>query len=675
MRWMKCLARTSSAVLWLALLASASCSEPRPRTQVIVELDGDLLVRRASREIEIRAWGGPRGVETPSENMQEYRFDIEAVGGWPITHALLPENDDASRLFRVEAQIYHEDDRTTPIATVRAVSGYVEGRTLFLRLRFYAACLYVDPCESPDESCGEDGNCGPAWQPPDSLDDYDPDSDGGMAMPVCTSDLDCADTVDCTTDRCLPDGSCVSLLDDTLCTAGAEGRCDPEHGCQYGAGCTPATCAPTPCELSATCSGDVCERVPRCLIGQPCCGGMCGTCNDGNACTDDTCDQTAGECVMTPNGAACDDGVHCNGSDSCAGGGCSSHAGDPCTAPLVCDETADGCTGCTSDATCPPRAPMNGTCSRVGTNPCSTAGTMIVTTYVPRCTTGSCGHEAMMASASCTVAAADPCGSTAGAWGPCVHDPPSDICGTDGLESRMTMSLRCSGTSCTSPGTPGIESRWCLATPDPSCSDAGSPCGCSTTLCEMPEYTCWDGEDNDCDGAVDCADGDCFGVGSCFDGGMGDSCPPNEYDCSNGADDDCDMDTDCADPDCVGHPSCFDAGMGDACPPNEYDCSNGADDDCDMDTDCDDPDCVGHPSCFDAGMGDAGGACSSYAEFVCNSPTFSQCTATCGIRTIQCNSGVCTCAQGAMISAPCDLSVLGPRCASCSDAFSECCPW
>jgi hypothetical protein len=66
----------------------------------------------------------------------------------------------------------------------------------------------------------------------------------------------------------------------------------------------------------------------------------------------------------------------------------------------------------------------------------------------------------------------------------------------------------------------------------PSCGDGG---GCTPT--ETPEATCNDGQDNDCDGATDCADTDCDGNpscgGGCSLGQPGDPCVDNADCCSN----------------------------------------------------------------------------------------------------------------------------------------------
>ena len=127
---------------------------------------------------------------------------------------------------------------------------------------------------------------------------------------------------------------------------------------------------------------------------------------------------------------------------------------------------------------------------------------------------------------------------------------------------------------------------------------------------------CSDGEDNDCDGPIDCNDSDCLacpnnvaedcelcdgsdlagatcesqgyqsGALGCnnvtcdgFDfSGCGDPCEASETNCIDGVDNDCGGGTDCSDADCSGDlaclANCFLGQQGDPCGSNEECCSN-----------------------------------------------------------------------------------------------------
>jgi len=106
--------------------------------------------------------------------------------------------------------------------------------------------------------------------------------------------------------------------------------------------------------------------------------------------------------------------------------------------------------------------------------------------------------------------------------------------------------------------------------------DAPVPCpGAPVT-----ETNCTDGDDNDSDGATDCADPDCNADPSC-----------EETVCDDNIDDDLDGDTDCDDSDCAG---------ADGCPEAEI-CDDSLDNDEDNAIDCADDDCFAAPNCVPAG--------------------------------------------------------------------------
>jgi hypothetical protein len=119
-----------------------------------------------------------------------------------------------------------------------------------------------------------------------------------------------------------------------------------------------------------------------------------------------------------------------------------------------------------------------------------------------------------------------------------------------------------------------------------------------------------DGRDNDCDGQPGADEGDGDGDGSlacadCDDGDDG-SYPGASEDCNDGDDNDCDGLLDCADPQCGAAAVCA-----------TEDCFNGADDNVDSLVDCDDPDCAAETACASSftvrvvdELGDVGNNCS-----------------------------------------------------------------
>ena len=170
------------------------------------------------------------------------------------------------------------------------------------------------------------------------------------------------------------------------------------------------------------------------------------------------------------------------------------------------------------------------------------------------------------------------------------------------------------------------------------CNENGVPDDCETLPpSEIPGSTCDDGADNDCDGDSDCEDPDCWSDSVCWTCGNT-RCDPNEDSCTcssdcgtppgsevpdatcdDGVDNDCDGDTDCADSDCWADSVCWVCGNT-RCDPNEDSCNcepdcgtppanevpgatcdDAVDNDCDGDSDCDDPDCWGDSVCWICG--------------------------------------------------------------------------
>lgn len=154
-----------------------------------------------------------------------------------------------------------------------------------------------------------------------------------------------------------------------------------------------------------------------------------------------------------------------------------------------------------------------------------------------------------------------------------------------------------------------------------SCGGGGAPatsCGCSGNggVSQTAETSCADGRDNDCNGFVDCADPGCRPTGTdtyglaCGAHGLrcdatgGCVCPggqTHESSCGDGQDNDCDGLVDCADPDCngivcsaVGGKLCSAGAC--TCPFGagpETTCNDGIDNDCNGVADCNDPACNG----------------------------------------------------------------------------------
>lgn len=175
-----------------------------------------------------------------------------------------------------------------------------------------------------------------------------------------------------------------------------------------------------------------------------------------------------------------------------------------------------------------------------------------------------------------------------------------------GNQCRTGTPLRCDdGIACTIDAC--TESAGCVSRPDATRCNDGEQCipsvGC-TGSCTSFESNCFDGADDDCDGAVDCADVDCVEVGVC-------GCLPSERSCFDGRDDDCDGTIDCGDADCVSLGVC-------ECTMQEWACLDGVDNDCDGLFDCSDPNCNAVCNCTGIVTEETGDFCQNNADDDCD---------------------------------------------------------
>ncbi|MFQ5490779.1 MAG: hypothetical protein ACE5GE_08675, partial [Phycisphaerae bacterium] len=348
---------------------------------------------------------------------------------------------------------------------------------------------------------------------------------------------DCVQSTGCGDGQCIaPEDQCNCPVDcgtppaiETSCTDGVDNDCDTLIDCLDPDCANDPACGPVPCDVSdpATCSGfcppdEVCTPDPlgpcKC-VPVPCaqsdpatCGGSCpaggGICLPGPAgtacscqhCGDGVCDATVGEdqcscpidCGTPPaTETSCTDGVDndCDTLIDCLDPDC---ANDPACGPVPCAQSDPAiCNGtCPPDEVCTP-TPALCVCLPV---PCDQSD--------PATCGGSCPPDQV-----CTLDALGQCTCVPV---PCPQSDPATCGGS------------CPpGTGVCLPGAAGIACS-CQTCGDGICDpiigedqctcpvDCGTPPGN-----EVPNLTCQDGLDNDCDNLIDCLDPDCANDPAC----------------------------------------------------------------------------------------------------------------------------------------------------------------
>lgn len=538
------MARTVSFALG-ALLLLTSCAR-RELTQVIVTVDAEPGVANLSRSTWIRIWG--RG---PAETRFDDEVFLEEVADrYPWNVALRPREDDAARIFRVEATAYagefdpgNLDAGGAAIARARVTSSYVEGEVLYIYVLLQDSCIGELCDESLDQTC-RNGRCesaeggGTRFDPDAGLPDAGRPTCTDPGDEVCNrSDDDCDGRVDegtaFRTDarHC---GGCGNSCDAPNATSECvDARC--ERTCETGwLDCTPDPGCETQVSSRSHCGGcgNACPSGQLCQAsgGTASCVSECtgGTVECDGSCVDLATDE--GHCGAC--GEAC--GSPPNASAECEGGACR----------YACDENFDDC-----DADL--GAVGNGCEQSVSDDVlnCGACGTMCPRSGSPcrsrSCTAGSCGfvsNDGATCDDGDPTTCSDRCAAMMCRGTPCGMDAGG---GTDGGTCGGPMASCgraadccdgvCCNSSCCDMGQVCVGGSFCDF-PDAG-TDGGVSCpGGSTSCSGAAGSACCTAIETCCDG-ICCPSGDvCMGAGVCVpdDGGVdGGSCGSGEFFCSD----------------------------------------------------------------------------------------------------------------------------------------------
>ncbi|MBK9519010.1 MAG: Ig-like domain-containing protein [Anaeromyxobacter sp.] len=552
----------------------------------------------------------------------------------------------------------------------------------------------------------------------------------------CDGKIDCADT-DCATRACTAFGSTCSATQVGTCTCsgnggapqqGAETTCSDgrDNDCDGVADCNDSNCGPTPgTSYGVQCSGTA-TNVLRC-------DGLAQCACTGNGGTPEPVEQSCGDTRDND----CDGLVDCADPD-CGARACNA-AGRTCTSLAGVSNTCSVCT--------PPGAPAiaaevaEGTCGDGRDNDCDGTADCNDTDCVNRTCLGAAAIGGGSTTGKCTAARACVCTPVAETAALCGNGLDDDCDGRIDCEDTNCQDLGAGGQSCDAlrhltcssplaptPGCtvctpgggapvqyPGQESV-CSDGRDNDCdgvSDCADPdCAASTFACapngftcdpsqftctrcsgnggaaEAVEATCADAADNDCDGAVDCADATCRGQ-ACNAFGMRCTSPASgaatctvcsgnggvaeaaETSCGDGFDNDCDGLADCADTGCAARSCggngevCSGAtcvcGAGGASEPVELSCGDNRDNDCDGLADCADPSCQPAGAAPGRACGLNGRACTAAAACACsgNGGVPQAAEALCADGFDNDCDGLADCADTTCASAACPFPVSG----------------
>ena len=139
--------------LWLTLCAlccaALGCAQ-RPRTQVMVVIDAEPMVRASREDLVITVTGGTATLGPAGREV------LTAPVRYPVAVAIVPLANEPNRRFHIEVRVAGST-RGSVIASASRTSGWIPGRTLRLDLLLEDCCIQADPVGA--EACEEGLTC------------------------------------------------------------------------------------------------------------------------------------------------------------------------------------------------------------------------------------------------------------------------------------------------------------------------------------------------------------------------------------------------------------------------------------------------------------------------------------------------------------------------------------
>ena len=295
--------------LTCTFLAFAGCksAELEPRTEVLLQIDAERLVKLSADHMTVEIASGATGGALAAAAPEEFDLATDEFN-WPASIALLAKPGHENHIFDVSIHIEANGKR---LARSRVKSSFIRHQTLLLKTLLYGECLGFTECSDAQTCVAPTGKarCDSADVDPNTLPQYNTDAAAGQsaaqsgagagaatgasgmsggagrggrgagvsgsqdagaqdaAMPVgggpagcqktgaeqcdnsldddCNGDIDCADAA-CTNRQCVPGGMLMGVLvpESSACPSGFEKGEQLLHRGLVDAGCGGCTCQP-----------------------------------------------------------------------------------------------------------------------------------------------------------------------------------------------------------------------------------------------------------------------------------------------------------------------------------------------------------------------------------------------------------------------------------------------
>jgi len=138
-----------------ALLSLASCKSNTvvPRTEVLLQIEAERLVKLAADHMQIEISSGPQGGELTQSEAEEYDL-VSDEFNWPASLALMAKPGHEDHVFEVTI---HIDARGKRVARSKVKSSFIKHQTLLLKTLLYGECLNKLDCDEAQTCVAPDG--------------------------------------------------------------------------------------------------------------------------------------------------------------------------------------------------------------------------------------------------------------------------------------------------------------------------------------------------------------------------------------------------------------------------------------------------------------------------------------------------------------------------------------
>jgi len=167
------------ALLLCILLASCKSTEIIPRTEVLLQIEAERLVKLSADHLTVEIASGPSGGTLMPGAPEEFDLTSDDFN-WPASLALVAQAGHEDHVFDITINIEANDKR---VARSRVKSSFIKHQTLLLKTLLYGECLGNLECSGSQTCVAPEGKarCDSADVDASTLPQFSPSGSGGQS--------------------------------------------------------------------------------------------------------------------------------------------------------------------------------------------------------------------------------------------------------------------------------------------------------------------------------------------------------------------------------------------------------------------------------------------------------------------------------------------------------------